>query len=77
MRPADQVDQSVPPRLSDGPIKLMGTPDQGWAESEMTSTAPVTRTSWPFAATSRAPRTSLTGLPSGSKIWVRVRALGP
>lgn len=42
-----------------------------------TSPDPVTSTSWAFAETSSASRTSLTGLPSGSKIWVRVRALGP
>ena len=42
-----------------------------------TSADPVTSTSWAFAETSSASKTSLTGLPSGSKIWVRVRALGP
>lgn len=42
-----------------------------------TSPDPVTGTSWAFAETSTASKTSLTGLPSGSKIWVRVRALGP
>ncbi|PAW87126.1 MAG: hypothetical protein B9S33_06775 [Pedosphaera sp. Tous-C6FEB] len=42
-----------------------------------TSPDPVTGTSWVFAETSSASRTSLTGLPSGSKVWVRVRALGP
>ena len=42
-----------------------------------TSADHVTSTSWAFAETSSASRTSLTGLPSGSKIWVRVRALGP
>jgi hypothetical protein len=42
-----------------------------------TSPDPVTGTSWAFAETSTASKTTLTGLPSGSKIWVRVRALGP
>lgn len=42
-----------------------------------TSPDPVTGTSWAFAETSSASKTTLTGLPSGSKIWVRVRALGP
>ena len=42
-----------------------------------TSPDPVTSTSWEYAETSTASKTSLTGLPSGSKIWVRVRALGP
>lgn len=42
-----------------------------------TSPDPVTGTSWEYAETSTASKTSLTGLPSGSKIWVRVRALGP
>lgn len=42
-----------------------------------TSPDPVTSTSWTFAETSSASKTSITGLPSGNKIWVRVRALGP
>jgi hypothetical protein len=42
-----------------------------------TSPDPVTGSSWEYAETSTASKTSLTGLPSGSKIWVRVRALGP
>lgn len=42
-----------------------------------TSPDPVTGTSWAFAETSSASKTTLDGLPSGSKIWVRVRALGP
>ena len=42
-----------------------------------TSPDPVTGTSWAFAETSSGSKTSLTGLPSGSKVWVRVRALGP
>lgn len=42
-----------------------------------TSPDPVTGSSWAYAETSSASKTSLTGLPSGSKIWVRVRALGP
>ncbi len=42
-----------------------------------TSADPVTSTSWAFAETSSGSKTSLDGLPSGNKIWVRVRALGP
>lgn len=42
-----------------------------------TSPDPVTGTSWAFAETSSGSKTTLDGLPSGSKIWVRVRALGP
>ncbi len=41
------------------------------------SADPATSTSWTFAETSTGSKTTLTGLPSGSKIWVRIRALGP
>lgn len=41
------------------------------------SVDPFTSTSWQHADNSTSSKITLTGLPSGSKIWVRVRALGP
>ena len=42
-----------------------------------TSIDPFTSTSWQHADNSTSSKISLTGLPSGTKVWVRVRALGP
>jgi len=38
---------------------------------------PPTSSSWAYAKTTTKSKTTLTGLPSGAKKWVRVRALGP
>lgn len=60
-----------------------GTLDCGWDPTKgagsyevQVSVDPVTATSWAFKDVSNISTITLTGLTSGSKIWVRVRAIG-
>jgi hypothetical protein len=60
-----------------------GTLDCGWDPTKgagsyevQVSVDPVTSTSWAFKDVSNISTLTLTGLTSGSKMWVRTRAIG-
>ena len=64
---------------NEGELDLVWEPNKkatGGFEIQI-SIDPFTSTSWQHADNSTSSKTTLTGLPSGSKIWVRIRALGP
>jgi hypothetical protein len=61
----------------DGTVDAMWDPIYGAKSFEVwTSADPMSETSWKFALSSGKSSVTLKGLTSGSKVWVRVRAIG-
>ncbi len=61
----------------DGELDLMWDPVYGVKSYEVWSSPdPMTETSWKFVLTSGKSTAALKSLTSGSKVWVRVRAIG-
>ena len=83
---ADAIKVGVPAQvlnlvMSEGDFE--GTLDSAWdpvrggkSYEVQTSPDPMTATSWAFKMTAGKSSTTVTGLASGSKVWVRVRAIG-
>jgi len=75
--PTQVLDLVVTVGDNDGSLDTSWNPVRGAGSYEIqTSADPITASSWAFKQTATKSSATLTGLTSGAKTWVRVRAIG-